>query len=362
MAEFPFSRAKALGWAYGEVLTSSQMNTADDNAASGAPGVIYTDFAVGRTWIDSVTVANHGRSPIWRPDDTASVLGGKWISFGVSGGNPLVATSRNFGAWTTGISITAGDGLTPPAHGGSAVKPDGSIVIVGGTPGIASRSKIRYSGAGSSTFSAADVTASGTEGVACAVWHAGTSRFYVGLDNSATTNIEYSADGITWTQVTGLPNSNARGNMATDGNIIVCLPSSSTNTCITSTNGTTWTQRSLPASTTWGTVLWDSRYDRFVALGSGTNIAYSSDGITWSAGTSADTSPRIAAIYGRVIVGVPGSASEASCGYFDGSALQVSKVLDLATNVRGVAYGEGQFLITDTNAAHYRSFCGASPA
>jgi len=57
--------------------------------------------------------------------------------------------------------------------------------------------------------------------------------------------------------------------------------SNSTSAVMTSTNGTTWTTRTTP-SATWNCICWISELYLFILGGNGGNMAYSSDGITWT--------------------------------------------------------------------------------
>ena len=82
-----------------------------------------------------------------------------------------------------------------------------------------------------------------------------------------------------------MPSSSTNGwNDATYGNgVFVAVNSDNGAAAASSTNGTSWTARSMPSTSTWAYTAFSS--DVFVAIG-GTNVAASStDGITWTSRT-----------------------------------------------------------------------------
>lgn len=344
MPTFPFERAKGVGWAQGEIFKNSQASIIDANAAAAASGDIWSDIAIAKMWVGSSTHANHGYVLVWNNSQK------RWFSFGVSGGNPIGAYMYGSGfTFTTGLTIPAGAGLTPTC---AAVNPSG-VMVLGGVPGSSSTSKIRESTDGNNWNARATIE-TGTTAVRAVIWHPGASKFVAGLGNTANTNIETSTNGQTWTQITGLPNTNARGAFATDGTTLVCVPhaSVSTNTCITSTDGATWTQRTLPHTQSWGGVHWDTRYERFIAWGA-TNIAVSDDGITWATGGAVAFSALTIGI-NRVMFGTATAASaQLYAGIYDGSSMSGQHVLTAAANIRSVAYGDHQFMVSDQSGNHH---------
>ena len=114
-----------------------------------------------------------------------------------------------------------------------------------------------------------------------------------------------SVDGINWTfSRTGLPNSAAQS-LASNGSVLVAATSNA-NDIAYSSNGLSWT---TVASGTGGanTVCWDSVHGVFVAIGSGAS-ATSATGASWSAGGST-TSNYIASAAGGGVIVAAGSAS-----------------------------------------------------
>lgn len=95
-----------------------------------------------------------------------------------------------------------------------------------------------------------------------------------------------SSDGISWSKVYTLPFSAYSGSIVFGGDklVVVC---GDANKALYSTNGTTWTQTTLPVNTTWDTVV----YANGIFMASATdrdttpytfNIAYSTNGSTWT--------------------------------------------------------------------------------
>lgn len=359
--EYPFDPAKQAPFADGQRLSAAAATRIDKNAAAAASGKLWTDLAIAHNINDQATVANCGYSPIWVPFNDS----GAWLSFGVSSGNPVYSYSLANGDWSTAADAIEEDGLTPGAHGCSAT--DGTIVLFGGTPGSASTKKIRRSlqnyplneGFG---FFAEDTVASGTEGVRSMIWHEESELFVIGLSNAVATNIETSPDGQTWTQRTG-SNSLARGAMATSGEVIILLSTSSTNQCLRSVDGINWTTETLPSTAVWLSVVWDSFNEKFLAF-SATSWAWSSDGENWTAGDFPEfgtggfefVGPFTA--FGRVLLGWS-TGCILTCGFVDASnVLKIDAVYQkISGSARGIAAGAKQFLAT-AGTTHLRTIRG----
>lgn len=107
-----------------------------------------------------------------------------------------------------------------------------------------------------------------------------------GSGGAATTNYYYSTNGTSWTTGT-MPASATWGESATNGTTLVAYPRTGGGSIYTTTNGTTWTTRSIssPASTAFTLRFLDGRFLR----GSQANLVWSTDTITWTSLTlSAD--------------------------------------------------------------------------
>lgn len=348
MPTYPYISAGT--WAAGQVLTSAEVTIINANAAAAADGSLWTDFAIARNWIGTSTLATYGNVVHFVERYEHS-----WISLGVSGGNPIAAMKFTGDSAFTAIgAIGAGDGLTPTCAASNT-----AITVVGGTPGIASNKKFRTNAGDLLSWSVRTSNAAGTESVRGLCWHSGASLFIAGLSNTAATNIETSTDGITWTQITGLANTNPRGAMASNGTTAVILPyNTSTNKCLTTANGTTYTERTLPHTEIWYSVVWDSTYSRFIAFGA-TNVAYSSDGATWSSAGALDSIRQCAAV-GRVLVGGSVGLTVVSAGALIGTDYTERITFLTSGTIMSVASGNKQFMVSTSTGVHYWSLAGGS--
>ncbi len=272
---YPFTRAKSLGYAFGEIFPSSGANTIDANAAQAADGLHWSDFAQLRNWRTG-TVSNITKTGACAWDPTKYC----WFVAGQNGTTPQAgyafASGAGIGAdLASSGTVAAGAGLTV-GFAAACVAPDGSWLF-GGTPASGSAQKIRRSTDSGANWAVQSTVAAGTTGVN--VLHkfaASTPLAIAGLTNG---NIETSPDGITWTNRT-VPNSSVRGSAASNSSVVVVTSSGSTDKIITSPDGITWTERTLPASSVWR-VAYSSVDAKFLAV-CATSIASSTDGITWS--------------------------------------------------------------------------------
>lgn len=329
MPTYPFSRAKPAGWAFGEVLTSAQMNAVDANAAQAADGELWTDTLPARNWIHKEELAN--MTVIGAGQTSSSITDTRWMAFGTSDGYRL---SEDGGlGWNSGtIAALAATPLCFLANG--------TTILVGGDPGGSSAQKIARSTTGMQTggFAAVNSVDSGTAAVVCLARF--NSLYIAGLSDGG---IETSSDGSTWADQT-VPNANARREFATNGSILLCVSSASTDKYITSTNGTAWTERELPASVTGSRVVYCSGLSKFFVIGGNStpNLFASTDGITW-AGVTMVNGPAAAnsylITYGRVLVA------------FSGTIIYVS--VDGGLNWRRGGFVPTGFLVTGSSTATY---------
>lgn len=371
-ATYPLQRANSTGYLTGETLPSADANTIDNNAASGADGACFTDLASATSFVLADAMGSTYGHCLGTAAFTSSGRTSRYLlSFGVSAGNPLVAWSPVSSGLFSAASgypgaIDAGAGLTP-VHGAFAA--NSANAIMGGTPGSGSTSKIRHAAlahwgaAATPSFVARATIASSTEAVNCAVWHSGASLFVIGLSNTAATNIETSPTGQTWTQITGLPNTNARAAMASNGTTIVCTANASTDKCIKSTNGSTWTESTLPATKTWSSVVYDSVNAIFVASSTDGAVATSPDGTTWTSRLASGSFIVVrASCVGRMIFGTSNAGVKTVCaGYFDRDlAFYYGEVaivgFDGSYDTRSATAGNGVFAYSNSNGGHQRSF------
>ena len=127
----------------------------------------------------------------------------------------------------------------------------------------------------------------------------------------------------------------------------VALMDSST-TAASSTDGITWTTRTLPAALTWSCSAYGNQ--TFVALSGNSgsqNAAYSTDGITWTA-TSITFMPWYFVIYANGIFFAIANSRTTAASSTDGITW-TTRTLPAASSWRGIAYGNGVFVIASDN-------------
>ncbi len=361
MAVWPFSRMR-VSWSSGQRITSAMAETLDSQQAQAANGDIYTDLAIAKNWHDSPVTLNADNDEVlcWNPGDRF------WYLFGADGSGDTAGArsySGRSGTFST-LTIPSAGTLAPKA---AAANGAGVIVVVGNAG--ASASKVRESSDGT-TWNARSTVAASTEVAVSAIWHPGASMFIVGLSNTAATNIETSPDGQTWTQRTGLPNSHARGPMCTNGTTALIFANDTagnTDKCLSTTNGTSYTERTLPTSQLWCGGYWDPHASRFVAFGDAAGAskwAYSADGSTWTdGGTMAvslggNTYPTMGVCnIGRVFLIHGIGDDSAYAGYSSGATLYMWEVLDTGDHVHAAA-SDGQFVLIADTSELYRTFAG----
>lgn len=283
MPNFPFQRAKPLGWAANEKLTSAQINQIDANAAQAADGTVWTDATALRTWSPIVTTSQVALSILY------SAFTDVWYAFAVSAGNPSVFTRLGAaGLWTAGAlsagNPAAGVGFTPRKRA-VAADPVQKIVVIGGLPGSSSNQKYRRLNENTMAWTTPVSSQTSTASVDCLAWVPALGLFVAGLSDG---KVETSPDGVTWTLRT-TPNANARTSIAV-GPIngasggIVMGSSVATNTLIHSVDGINWTQRTLspgfPSSEIVVYVPLLGQYSVMNNGGGGLNT--SPDGVTWT--------------------------------------------------------------------------------
>ena len=124
-----------------------------------------------------------------------------------------------------------------------------------------------------------------------------------------------------------------------------------------STNGTTWTTATLPASTNWTSVAYGkiSGVGYWVAIATGgTDAAYSTDGISWTAATLPASANWTAVTYGngRFVAIATGSTSAAFST--NGTSWSSMGVLPASTTWSDVNYGGGTFFAVATGGTGFQ--------
>lgn len=183
-------------------------------------------------------------------------------------------------------SVTAGDGLTIWDVTTDGV---GSNVMVGGT-GSSTDKLIRYSTDGGATWAVSNTTVATDAYLKCVCyalhasmkWCAGSDDGYIYSTSAANTN--WTQRSTPWTA-----GGTAIKSLATDGSILVAISSDSTNQCLTSTDGITWTQQTMAATMYGADIVYVPSQAQFVAVGTASGTTFtvqtSPDGTNWSAAT-----------------------------------------------------------------------------
>ena len=125
-------------------------------------------------------------------------------------------------------------------------------------------------------------------------------ELFVAISSSSTT-VAISADGEIW-DVTGTLNATGFVDLAYGRGRFVAVKTGSVNAVEYSEDGITWTQANMPANVAWNNVAWGN--NRFVAVATDSNSgAYSLDGITWTAMTMGSVDGSSVSGYQKVAYG-----------------------------------------------------------
>jgi hypothetical protein len=201
----------------------------------------------------------------------APLTNASWYVFGIPTGSASVNNylySTDTSSWTTG-SLPVNSRWQPAAYNGTR------IMLFD-----AASSTTALTTTNGTTWTSVTMAVSITSGQA---FYDGT-RFIVSNTGNNTTPLVYSSDGLTgWTAV---DNGNANFAIGYDGTSRhIATQNNTSSTAYTTTTGITvagnWSSITLPASDDWDQVLYGGGYWVIVAIGG--NIAYSTNGTTWTA-------------------------------------------------------------------------------
>lgn len=179
---------------------------------------------------------------------------------------------------------------------------------------------------------------------------------FISVVTGATT-ANSSIDGVTWTArtlATSLSwNSVAAGDVG-NGNVTAVAVAGGSQTVNTTSDGITWTARAsaLPSTATWCGVTYGNGLFVAVATGSTTAAASSTDGITWTSRTLPSSSNWLATTYGGGnFVAVTGATSTVAAYSTNGTSWS-SATLPTSGDWRSVTYGGGTFVAASYNSAN----------
>lgn len=180
----------------------------------------------------------------------------------------------------------------------------------------------------------------------------GNSVFVV-TSQGPNTNAAYSSDGTTWSN-SSTANGNWYGLAFGAGTFVTVsqgLGGTGTTNAATTTNGVTWTTRTLPSTQMWNAVAFGN--STFVAISNapsnvaGTAAATSADGITWTARTLPSSAMWYAITYGNGVF-VALSKGSAAATSPDGITW-TARTFPVSSGFPAIAFGNGVFVAQSGN-------------
>lgn len=260
---------------------------------SSSNNIIYSED--GETW--TAAEDENGGNPF---GDTGAVLNldwnkGRWVVVGNSSSDngDSMAWSDDAKTWTYGTGQNFG---TTAGSEGREVQYGNSLWVVGGNPGTAGNSVMKYSEDGKSWNNASGSPfGNGLSGSCSALRYLNNLWLAGGTDGSSGAKIWYSSNGISWSAGTGSPFGTTAGSNPTsfaygNGRWVASGTDADGSGSVLwySDNGVAWSEAVHPFTSS-GTTVWAVKYygGLFVAGGvyqsGGTVLAYSTDGITFTA-------------------------------------------------------------------------------
>lgn len=239
-----------------------------------------------KQWFSGVlswSLGDLGQSDYHTAGAYTTINGGTYFFFmdgttEVTPGNGYIYSTNGVN-WTTG-TLPASVGITGAAFNGTTL-----TIVAGG-----SNTDDAFTTTNGTTWTLRDTGDTGTggnEGHSALIWDG--TRFIATSNLNNSTALRWSTDGATWTQVAGGTGSNGFADIAFDGSSrYIAIAASATATQRTCTSNPTvaanWTNITLPTSTLWIRVVYGNGI--WIALRpASTNYATSTDGTTWTSRT-----------------------------------------------------------------------------
>ena len=269
--------------AYTVAVTVAASTNANLSALSVSSGTLSPSFAPGTTTY-TLTVANSVTSLTvtgTKADANASVTGPVTLS------NLVVGVAQ-----TATITVTAPSGTTKSYTVAATRQAAGSSWRVGALPSYTNWTSVTYGGGlFAAVANGGTDAATSPDGITWTARTLPTSSPWTSVTfgagvfvavASGGTDAATSPDGIHWTART-LPSAAAWQSVTYGGGLFVVVANGG-NTAATSTDGTNWTARTLPTNAEWTSVTFGNGLLVAVSSG-GTAGATSSDGASWTART-----------------------------------------------------------------------------
>jgi hypothetical protein len=177
-------------------------------------------------------------------------------------------------------------------------------------------------------------------------------------------SVVYSTDGTTWTNATMPSSGGGSWAFVTFGNgrfVAVAAPSS---TAAYSTDGINWSTSVLPTNTSWSSAAYCNFNNRWVAVSgsSGTIAAYSTDnGASWLSSTLPTTGNWASVACGSGITVAIASGSTAAAYSTNGGQTWTAATLPTSATWSAVNYGDGRFLaVAQANTIVAQTYNGST--
>ena len=171
------------------------------------------------------------------------------------------------------------------------------------------------------------------------------SNVFVAIAYTSTTAAS-STDGITWTTRT-MPSAQNWLSVTYGNGTFVAIAYSSTTTAASSTDGITWTTRTMPSVSLWHSVTYGNGTFVAIAYGS-TTAASSTDGITWTTRTLPLAPLWQSVTYGNGTFVAIAYATTTAATSTDGITW-TTRTLSSAVNWISATYGNGTFVAVASN-------------
>ena len=288
-------RVKPLGWVDDELLTAAQTTQMDLNISLLDGDVSYvknitvpTQAAIN--WPERATSSALSPTPAVNSEvslcafDRGGLTG--LILLSISCSKDVLRSVDGGVTWPT-----SGSNLTTA----STTKPELAAGFVDGVPTAMTltddgNSYLRTTDA--VTWTAGNILFAASRPGVNIAYSASLNR-WVALTNSTLTHyVAGTAAGMAanWSAGTApgawLTNAGGCKRLVWNGSLFVALPTSSYNKCLTSSDGITWTERTLPFAATWTGLAYSASAGLWMAINRDAgNAAVSADGLTWSAPT-----------------------------------------------------------------------------
>lgn len=162
---------------------------------------------------------------------------------------------------------------------------------------------------------------------------------FVGVGNG---NPISSPDGITWTARTAATSANWNSVCYANGLFVAVNGNSTGNRVMTSPDGITWTARVTPPDKTWISVCYGNGL--FVAVANGGGAMYSPNGIIWTAGTIPTQTWNSVAFGNGIFVAVCDNATGTRVATSTDGNTWTFQTTPVNNNWNSVCYGNGQFV------------------